>query len=183
MTSGVLVITLDGNKRFQTLNITETRTSKEGIRTYNETITYQYSANPQLPAGFTKNQFTRIPQYSVNINWGAGIGTKKYWSDEVYDDKYAYFYLGDSNAPVVAGKVPEFYTDLALKNKITSVHYYEYDGKYQWSFNYELTAETNGTTIYAKWVDPSTVINSNAPAKSSANVEKNGFFGIGKKLF
>jgi hypothetical protein len=74
--------------------------------------------------------------------------------------------MGLGETPKVTGKMPllyydEAHTQLILDDSEKTGFYvdYNYDESvgYYWFFSGDLSAETDGTTVYAKWEDAETV--------------------------
>lgn len=139
-------INLDNKKRFKQV---EFETSYLSVR-MKTLIKYQYTANPKIPDEFSKDFFTRIPQYALHINWGNRNGTKKYLSENTdrYED-IVHFSISRQDAPVVEGKVPVFYEDALFRFKIESTRY---DANGEWYLSYSIPYDSSGKTIYAKWI-------------------------------
>lgn len=155
-----IAITLDGNKRFKLIEFTVDSNKPENNLNYR--ASYEYTANPKLPKGFSKDQFIRVPEGLLHIEWGQPYGKMRYVSDDTDNNSFV-FSISDDQAPTVAGKLPEFYEDAQFKNKITSV-FYDIDDKKDWWLNYSFPVDIKEKTIYAKWIPASEAENSNKTA-------------------
>jgi hypothetical protein len=155
-------VTLSENNRYLKVEI------KSATGEILETYDFSYTANPVFPVEYQPVQFPAVKQYSVNVNWGETYGKDTYYTSfsRTNDNSLQYFNMGLGETPKVTGKMPllyydEAHTQLILDDSEKTGFYvdYNYDESvgYYWFFSGDLSAETDGTTVYAQWEDAETV--------------------------
>lgn len=144
-------ITLDGMRitsiKLESLNITQVIQVVERSKE----ITFEYSASPAFPEGFSAEDFETAGQNSLKVVWGEGLGENTFYSGYTSDAFNSIGYIGAYDvsygispeaiinyAPEQAGKKAEYYFDAAFTEPVEM-------GK-------PIYVDDNNTVIYVKWV-------------------------------
>jgi hypothetical protein len=141
-------ISLDGNRIsriwVKTLNVTNVINAIERTKE----IVVEYTASPELPAGFSKEDFIDAQQYSLRVVWGNGLGESTFYTDlQSYNIGYIGWYNSNTGiapetilyyTPEQTGKKAEYYSDAGFTQPV--------------EMSKPIYITGNDAVIYVKWV-------------------------------